>query len=129
MPQLRELYGRYFAYALAKLGANFRLHDFSHWRRRHELICGQLRTACKYDPREAFHVRAHNSEFLSTAELNDLKEEATIAWDFCKENRDRIETAAEEVMWLERRGITPTEYLQTLRAATEEGVMLVPHDE
>lgn len=48
---------------------------------------------------------------------------------FRKENGDRIETATEEVMWLERWGITPAVYLQTLRAATEEGIVLVPHDE
>jgi hypothetical protein len=128
LPQLRELFGRYFSCALGELEANFLLHDFSHWHRRHELICVQLRTACQFDPCEAFHVRAHNSGILPTDELNDLEEEAALAWDFCKENRDRIETAAEEVKWLERREITPGGYLQTLLAATEEGIVLVPHD-
>jgi hypothetical protein len=129
LPQLRELYGRYFACALAELEANFLLHDFSHWHRRHELICGQLRTAGGFSPAEAFQVRAHAAGLLTTAELQALREEAALTRDYCKENVDRIETAAEETKWLERRGIAPREYLQSLRAASEDGPVLVSHDE
>jgi hypothetical protein len=129
LPQLRELLGRYFACALAELEANFRLHDFAHWHRRHELICGQLRLAAAFDPREAFHVRAHQGGYLTTDELQGLREEAALTRDFCKENVDRIETAAAETKWLERREIAPEGYLQTLRTASEEGIVLVPHGE
>jgi hypothetical protein len=82
----------------------------------------QLRTVCGFDPCEVFRVRAQEAGFLMMDELQGLQEETVFTRDFCKENLDRIETASEEMKWLEQRGIMPVEYRRTLRATAANGL-------
>jgi hypothetical protein len=65
---------------------------------------------------------------VSTGELEALRDQAQAAADFCREGRERVQTAVEEVRWLDRTGTSPADYLRQLRAAPEEGLVLIPHD-
>ena len=47
--------------------------------------------------------------------------------DFCRENRERIISASEEVHWLQRTGVAPGDYLRELLAVPEPNVLFVRH--
>jgi hypothetical protein len=127
LAQVRELYGRFFACALAELEANFLLHDFSHWHHRHEAICKQLADICAFDAREALSLRIGALGLLTNAEQEDLTEQICITWEVCCESRARIETEGKEVEYLQQHNLTPTDYLQDLRSHPDAGLILIPH--
>jgi hypothetical protein len=52
-----------------------------------------------------------------------------VTHDACRECRDRILTAREEVRWVEGQGLSPTEYLRALQAAPEDGIAFLRHGE
>jgi len=71
-------------------------------------------------------ARADASGLLTEGELGELKDQAVSTCDFCRENRTRINTAEQEVKWLERSALTANQYLRDREAAPEVGVILVP---
>jgi hypothetical protein len=127
LPQVRELHGRYFACAAAELEANFLLHDFAQWHYRHEVIVGQLDEVCGPGAKELLQERADALGLVGASELQDLAEQAEVTHDVCREGRDRILTAREEVRWLEGQGLAPAEYLRALRAVPEDGIAFLRH--
>jgi hypothetical protein len=127
LPQVREMYGRFFACALAELEANFLLHDFAQWQHRHQEITKQLAEACAPDAAEMVRSRVDALGLVPQGQLEELTEQVRVTRDACQESRVRILTANEEVRWLERQKLTPQEYLAALRSAPEEGVVLLPH--
>ena len=102
LPQVRELYGRFFACVQAELEANFLLHDFQQWHYRHEVIAKQLAEMCTLDATEMLRCRVDApcevAQFglASQAELNDLGEQVRVNHDIWRENHNRILTAKEE---------------------------------
>jgi hypothetical protein len=125
--QVRELYGRFFACALAELEANFLLHDFAQWRHRHEAIVRQLDDACVADARDLLRCRVDALGLVSQPELVELQQEAAWTHVACRESADRVRTAVEEVRWVEEHGLSPAAYLRALRDAPDEGVVLLRH--
>jgi hypothetical protein len=127
LPQVRELHGRYFACAAAELEANFLLHDFAQWHYRHDVIAGQLDEVCGPGAKELLRERADALGLVCESELRDLAEQAEVTHDACREGRDRLLTAREEVRWLEGQGLAPAEYLRALRAAPGDGIAFLRH--
>jgi hypothetical protein len=127
LPQVRELHGRFFACAAAELEANFLLNAFAPWHYRHEVIAWQLDEVCGPSAKELLRERADALGLVGASELRDLAEQAEVTHDACRECRDRIQTAREEVRWLEGQGLDPAEYLRVLRAAPEDGIAFLRH--
>jgi hypothetical protein len=127
LPQVRQLYGRFFACAVAELEANFLLHDFAKWRCQHAIIAKQLADTCGLDAPEMFRCRVDGlgGRRLFPGEANELREQVLVTRDTCWENRARIETAGEEVLWLERHKLTPWEYLHVARNVPDHGFVLL----
>jgi hypothetical protein len=129
LPQIRELYGRFFACVQGELEANFLLHDLAQWRHRHEGIVQQLAEVCNLDVRAMLRCRVDALGLVTQSELKNLKEQVFATYDVCRESRERIVTAKEEVLWLDRSRLAPSDYLRVVRGAPkEEGVLLFPHD-
>ena len=127
LPQVRELYGRFFCCALAELEANFLLHDFAQWHYRHEAIGRQLADACAADWVAVLRCRVEALGSVTQAELDALKQQILVTRDVCRENHERILTAKGEVDWLDRHGVAPAEYLRALRDVREgRGIRLFP---
>ncbi len=127
LAQVRELYGRLFVCSLAELEANLRLGDLPQWHFRHAEITKQLEVACGVDDKEILRRRHDGLGLATQQERENLKEQAVFTRDFCRENRDRIATAEEEVKWLERSGLSWEQYSRELEAAPDEGVLLILH--
>jgi hypothetical protein len=120
LPQVLELYGRYFACTAAELEANFLPHDFTQWRYRHEVIVSQLNDACASGPREMLRCRVDALGLVRQSEFLELKEQVVVTHDACRENRERLLTAGQEVDWLDRQRVAPEEYLRSLRPRRRE---------
>jgi hypothetical protein len=106
-PQIRELHGRFFACALAELEAKFLLGDFGQWHHRHGVIVGQLANLDGQDVAALLRCRVDALGLVPPGELQALQEQAVVTRDACRENQQRIETAVEEVRWVERRELEP----------------------
>lgn len=129
LPQIRELYGSFFACARGELEANFLLHDLTQCRHRHKGIVQQVAEVCGLNAKAMLRCRVHALGLVTQAELKDLKEQVFVTHDFCRESRERIVTANEEVLWLDRNHLVPSEYLRAVRSAPkQEGIVLFPHD-
>jgi hypothetical protein len=128
LPQIRELYGRFFACTQGELEANFRLYDFAQWHHRYEGIVQQLAEVCNVDAKVMLRCRVDTLGLVPQAELHALKEQVFVTNDLCRESRERIVTAKEEVLWLDRNQLAPSDYFRAVRSAPkEEGVLLFPH--
>jgi hypothetical protein len=127
LPHVRELYGRFFTCAVAELEANFLLHDFAQWHFRHEAISRQLAETCSLDAREMLRARVDALGLVTDAERLELKDQVQVTHEVCRETQDRILTASQEVMWVDKHSLTPEEYLRELLVAPDEGIILCPH--
>ena len=101
---------------------------FAHWHFRHEEIGKQLADACALDAPDLLRCRVDALGLVTQGELVDLQEQVVVARDACRESRERILTAGEEVSWLDRHGLSPAAYLRALQEAADEGVVLLPHE-
>jgi hypothetical protein len=128
LPQVRELYGRFFACCQAELEANFLLGDFAQWRHRHGAIARQAAEACGFDAPAALRSRLAALKNFHENDLQATRLEVRLTRDFCRENQARLATADAEVRWVEARKISPEDYLEELRGAVGMGLVLVPHD-
>jgi hypothetical protein len=144
LPQVGELYSRFIACGLAELEANFLLGDFSQWYYRHRLIVEQLKGVCGIgendgrqitEPQISTHLQQGLRDRVSSlglatgSELEELQNQSLVIRDFLAENLARVITADAEVRWVEQKGIKPDEYIRALRAAPDEGIVLIPHRE
>jgi hypothetical protein len=114
LPQVGELYGRYFACAVAELEANFLLPDLRQWHCRHEAICRQLAVLSGLDVRQMLRDRVDALGLTTDAEREEMADQAVRIRDTVRESHDRIVTAGEEARWLARRRLAPGEYLRCL---------------
>jgi hypothetical protein len=124
---VRALLGRMFLCGQAELEANLLLGDFEQWHSRHARITAQVAEVCSFRPQEILRLRVAATHLTTDREMTMLRDEVAMTRDFCEESKARIETADQEVRWLEEQGVTPDEYLRSLTAAPDVGLILVPH--
>lgn len=128
LPQVRELFGRFIACGVAELDANFLLGDFEQWRFRHAKICEQFNAICDYDDKAVFADRIAAIGIATEHEQEGLRDQVRATREFCSESRDRIVTSAEEVRWVEQRGMSPEDYVREFSSAPDGGIVMIPHE-
>ncbi len=127
LPQIRELYGRFFVCVQGELEATFLLHDLAQWRHRHEGIIQQLAQICDLDAQTMLRCRVDALGLITQSELDNLKEQVLVTRDLCRESQARFVTAQEEVLWLDRNRLAPSDYLHALQnAPSKDGIVLFP---
>ena len=128
LPQVRELFGRFVACAVAELDANFLLGDFRQWHFRHASICDQIKTIAEFDDRTVFADRIGAIGIATESEQKSLHDQVLSTRQFCSETIDRIVTSAEEIRWVERQGMTPQDYLREFQSAPDGSIVMIPHE-
>jgi hypothetical protein len=126
---VRGLFARFLVCGQAELDANLLLGDFKQWNYRHKQILAQLAEAFRFERKEVFRGRASAAGLLTSNEHKALQAEVVMTHEFCKESLARIETADQEVRWLEAQRINPEEYFASFKRAPDVGVVMIPHSD
>lgn len=124
---VRELFARFLACGQAELEANLLFGDFQHWYFRHERMLAQVSEITAFRPDLVFRERATAHGLVTSTELRQLRDEVAMTHDFCLESRARIETADQEVRWLEGQETAPDAYLTSLSQAPDVGIVMIAH--